>query len=261
MRDALRTPIRTVIVDDEPLARDCIRVALEKERDVRVLAECTDGHEAVEAIRGLSPDLVFLDVQMPGMDGFQVVEEVGPEHMPEVIFVTAFDEHALHAFDVHALDYVLKPFDDARFHEAVDHARRRLHDQRQDELAERLAALIGAKSNGVERNTYATRFMIRERDRLRFLRVSDIDWLEAYGNYIRLYQGTRSHLIRATLTGTLERLDPSMFVRIHRSVAVNLDRIAEIQPWSGGDFIAILRDGKRLRVSRNYKDALMRTVM
>jgi two-component system LytT family response regulator len=255
-------PMRVVIADDEPLARDCVRVALQKEPDVRVIAECADGNEAVEAIRTLEPDLVLLDVQMPGLDGFGVVEAVGPAAMPDVIFVTAFDEHALRAFDVHALDYVLKPFDDARLGEAVDQARKRRRSDAEDEVRQRLAALIRERDrNGSAANGFATRLIVRERDRLRFLRVADIDWFEAYGNYVRVYQGPKSHLMRATLTGIQERLDPADFVRIHRSVIVNLDRIAEVQPWTGGDFIAVLRDGKKLRVSRNYKDALIRQAL
>jgi two-component system LytT family response regulator len=262
MSPAAGSGIRAVIADDEPLARDCVRVALEKELDVHVVAECADGYEAVEAIRALQPDLVFLDVQMPGLDGFGVIEHIGADAMPDVIFVTAFDEHALRAFEIHALDYVLKPFDDARFHEAVQHARRRLQLAREDEFSQRLRSLLQGTGRGARPAVpYANRLMVRERDRMRFLRVPEIDWIEAHGNYVRLYQGARSHLIRATLSGLLERLDPSVFVRIHRSIVVNLDRVAEVQPWTGGDFIAVLSDGKKLRVSRNYKDALLQSAL
>lgn len=253
--------IRAVIADDEPLARDCVRVALEKETDVIVVAECADGAATIDAIRTLDPDLVFLDVQMPELDGFDVVEQIGPEAMPDVIFVTAYDEHALRAFEVHALDYVLKPFDDARFHDAVDHARRRLRGARDLEWSRRLAALLVDQAGGPGRRGFPSRLMVRERERIRFVRVDDIDWLEAYGNYVRIHAGSRTHLLRATLTGLLERLDPAVFARIHRSIVVNLDRVAEVQPWTGGDFNAILRDGTRLRVSRNYKDALIGTTL
>lgn len=257
--------LRALVVDDEPLARDNVRLALEKELDVEVIAECPDGEAAIEAIRELEPDIVFLDVQMPGLTGFDVVEEIGPEEMPAVVFVTAFDEHALRAFEVHALDYVLKPFDDERFGDAVDHARRTLRARRDEESFRRgLSALLndvqGGSSEG-GRSRFASRLMVRLRDRIHFVRTEDVDWFEAAGNYVRLHVADRSHLIRSTMSAIEERLDPQQFVRIHRSTIVNVDRIKEIQPWAGGDYLAILKSGQQLRISRGYRDALLKPAL
>jgi len=254
-------PLRALIVDDEPLARDCVRLALAKQPGIRVVGECADGEQAVDEILAHRPDLVFLDVQMPGLDGFGVVEQVGAERMPAVVFVTAFDEHALRAFEVHAADYVLKPFDDARFADAVRHATRQLRSG--DELRQRLDALLtevrgGGSGSGAGRPI--TRLMVQVKDRIRFVRTDEVDWLEAAGNYVRVHAGTQAHLIRATLAGLCEQLDPARFVRIHRSTVVNVDRIREVQPWFGGDYIAILEDDRQLRVSRSFRDALLRPV-
>ena len=251
--------VRALIVDDEPLARDCVRLALERQPGIEVVGECADGEQAVEAILAERPDLVFLDVQMPGLDGFGVLERVGVERMPAVVFVTAFDEHALRAFTVHAADYVLKPFDDARFADAVRHARRQLRPGGQDELRRRLEALLAeAKGAATPAPPFATRLMVTVKDRIRFVRTEDVEWLEAAGNYVRIHTGGQSHLVRATLAGLAEQLDPARFVRIHRSTVVNVDRIREVQQWFGGDYLAILEDGHQLRVSRSYRDALLR---
>ena len=251
--------VRALIVDDEPLARDCVRLAL-VDADVTVVGECGDGESAVEAIARLAPDLVFLDVQMPGLDGFDVVDRVGPERMPAVIFVTAYDEHALRAFEVHALDYVLKPFDDRRLRRALAHARRFL-DRDGETLARRLDAVLAAHrerraSDAAPRPV--TRFTVREDDRVRFVSAADVDWFEAAGNKVVLHVGDRTYAIRATMRSVLEALDPARFTRIHRSTIVNVDRIHEVQPWFGGDYVAILRDGRKLRVSRNYREDLLR---
>ena len=257
--------LRALVVDDEPLARDNVRLALEKELDVEVIAECADGESAIEAIRELEPDVVFLDVQMPGTGGFDVVQEIGPEEMPAVVFVTAFDEHALRAFEVHALDYVLKPFDDERFSDAVEHARRTLRMRRDEESFRKgLSALMtdvhgGSDASG--RPRFASRLMVRLRDRIHFVRTEEVDWFEAAGNYVRLHVADRSHLIRSTMSAIEERLDPQQFVRIHRSTIVNVDRIKEIQPWAGGDYLAILKSGQQLRISRGYRDALLRPAL
>jgi len=255
-------PIRAVIVDDEPLARDCVRIALEGHPEVEIVAECVNGEEAIAAIRDLRPDLVFLDVQMPGLDGFDVIEEVGVEAMPVVVFVTAYDEHALKAFEIHAVDYVLKPFDDARFADSVRHACERIRQADADALASRLHGVLrelpGPLRHDGEVGGWARRIMVRERDRIRFVPVDDIDWLEGAGNYVRIHAAGDSHLVRATLTGLAERLDPARFVRIHRSTVVNLDRIREVQPWAGGDYVAILHDGETLKVSRGYREELLR---
>lgn len=250
--------IRILIVDDEPLARDCVRDALRREPDVEIVAECEDGERAVSAIRRHRPDLVFLDVQMPGLTGFDVIEAVGVQNMPPTVFVTAYDEHALRAFEVHALDYVLKPFDDERFRDALAHARRRLRTQQDSDLGRRLSGLLQHLGRGdVPLEGYLDRIMVRERDRIRFVPTADVDWLESEGNYVRLHTAAGTHLIRASLSGMLDRLDPRTFVRIHRSTIVNVDRVREMQPWVGGDYIVILKDGRKLRVSRSYRHEIL----
>lgn len=254
--------LRVMIVDDEPLARDSIRLALSGERDVEVVAECGDGETAVRAIQAHEPDLVFLDIQMPGLDGFGVIERVGPARMPLVVFVTAYDAHALRAFEVHALDYVLKPFDDARFADVLGRARERLARERDGEATRALAALLRDRGEAfTAAGGYARRIMVRHDDRIRFVPVEAIRYLEAEGNYVRIHAGTERHRIRTTLAALLDQLDPCHFVRIHRSTAVNVEHVREIQPWFGGDYVAVLREGQRLKVSRRYRDGLLRTTL
>lgn len=251
--------IRCVIVDDEPLARASIRVVLEEEDDIEVVAECDSGGAAVQAIGTLHPDLVFLDIQMPDADGFQVIDAVGPDRMSVVVFVTAFDAHALRAFDVHAVDYVLKPFEDTRLREAVGRARMRLQSATGD-LASQLNALVDTvrRSRG---QPYASRIMVKDDDRIRFVRTDRIDYLEAARNKVRIHVGDHTYEIRSTLRGLSQRLDPSQFIRIHRSTVVNLDRVAEVQPWFGGDYLAILQNGTQLKVSRGCRDRLLRPTL
>ena len=291
--------VRVLIVDDEPLARDCMRLALRGVPGVRIVAECGDGEAAVEGIRRHSPDIVLLDVQMPGLDGFAVLDRIEPTRMPVVVFVTAFDSHAIRAFEVHALDYVLKPFPDERLVAAVDRARAAVQDRRNGELGRRLAefvhqwqaGLVGGAGSAatampnagsaavgtVERvdpspesehdvaepprspaASYIGRFAVRSDGRVRFVSASDVDWIEADGNYMVLHVGEAQHRLRASLAGLTEGLDPKQFVRIHRSVIVNIERIREVQPWFGGDYIAILRTGAKLRVSRLRAPQLLR---
>ncbi|MGQ0649775.1 MAG: LytR/AlgR family response regulator transcription factor [Gemmatimonadaceae bacterium] len=273
---------RVIIVDDEPLARDCIRLPLEREADAEIVAECGDGASAVDAIRRLSPDIVFLDVQMPELDGFGVIDHVGAAAMPPVVFVTAYDEHALRAFEVHALDYVLKPFDDARLLAAFDHARLVMLDRQHGELGRKLAEVVrnwqqvpaspaaaaptDVRGKDAERDAnspnkrsgYITRFTVREDGNARFVPASVVDWIEADGNYIVLCVGETRHKVRGTLRDVSGKLDPRLFVRIHRSVIVNIDRIRELQPWFGGDYVAILRNGAKLKVSRRHVSQLLR---
>jgi two-component system LytT family response regulator len=265
LAERARQPVRVVVVDDEPLARERMRLGLSRMPDLEVVAECGDGLEAVDAIRDRRPDLVLLDIQMPGLDGFGVVERVGVDQMPIVVFVTAYDRFALQAFEVHALDYILKPFEPRRFAEAVGRAVEQVRMQRVEEVGRRLAALMGelppaleAPAPGSGQASYASRILVREGEGFGFVETSRVDWLEAAGNYVRLHSGERTWLIRATLAGVCESLDPARFVRIHRSRVVNLDRIREIQPWVGGDYIAILKDGRQLRVSRTHREELLR---
>lgn len=252
-------PIRVLIVDDEPLARDCVRMALESLPDVTIAGEAMDGATAVEAIRSLAPDIVFLDIQMPGVDGFGVIERVGAAAMPAVIFVTAFDEHAVRAFEIHAFDYILKPFDDARLHDAVRRVREQLGAEREGTQAERLVRLLRDYLAGGRDGP--RRLAVRTGDRIRYIDMDAVDFFEAEGNYVRVHAGGATHLIRTTLTSLESQLDPSRFVRIHRSTIVNFERVVELQAWAGGDYVAILRDRRTLRVSRTYRDAVLRPMM
>jgi two-component system LytT family response regulator len=252
-------PLRVVVVDDEPLARDAVRLALEAEPGCTVVAECPDGPTAVAAIRSHGPDIVFLDVQMPGMDGFAVIAAVGAAAMPPVVFVTAYDAHAVRAFGVHALDYLVKPFDDQRFRQAVAHARTQVALRHNGDLARRLTALLDVDRREPPR--YATRFQVEHDERIRFVPVTDVLVFEADGNYVRLDTAGGSHRVRSTLAGVEAVLDPARFVRIHRSAIVNLDAVREVQPFFGGDYVAILTGGRRLRVSRGYRDRLLRPTL
>jgi two-component system, LytTR family, response regulator len=223
--------LRVLIVDDEPFARAGVRYLLEREPDVEIVGEVGDGLEAVAAILDLHPDLVFLDVQMPELDGFGVIESVGIENMPSVVFVTAFDEHALRAFDVHALDYVLKPLDPERVALAVDRARPCRDDG--STLGKKLAALIAEMRPTPE---YLDRLVVKSPGRIYFIEVREIDWIEAAENYVQLHANRQTHLVHGTITALEKRLDPRLFIRVHRSTIVNLARIKEINTLFHGDY-------------------------
>lgn len=246
-------PIRVMIVDDEPLARDGVRLHLEAEAGVEVVGEAVDGGEAVDRILELKPDLVFLDVQMPGLDGFAVVEAVGAEAMPVTIFITAYDQFALRAFEAHAIDYLLKPFDSERFRRALDRARTQVRGRKRADVEDRLSALISELRGKKE---FLERIVVRSGGRILILRIEDVDWLEAASNYVRIHCGGRQYLLRETMTNLETRLDPAQFVRIHRSTIVRLDRIKELEPLFQGDYVLILEDGTRLTSSRGYRDRL-----
>ncbi len=245
--------IRALIVDDEPLARQRLRALLESESDIEVVGECTDGQEAVAAIREHAPDLLFLDVQMPKLDGFRVLETIGPEQMPVTIFVTAFDRYALRAFEVHALDYLLKPFDRKRFQKAMGRARAQLQTEQSRDVDPRLQALAEGVQSG---RRPLERLVIKAGGRVFFLRTDEIDWIEAAGNYVRVHSGGEAHLLRETMNGLEARLDATKFLRIHRSTMVHVERIQELQPWFHGDYVVILRDGTQLTLSRSYRQRL-----
>jgi two-component system LytT family response regulator len=247
------TKIRTLVVDDEPIARERILSLLEQESDVEVIGQCSDGVQAVSAINQHAPDLVFLDVQMPGTDGFGVIQNIGADRMPTVVFVTAYDEYALKAFEVHALDYLLKPFGRDRFQETLKHAREQLERRRAGDLGRRLLALVHDLKPEQPR---LERLVVKSGGRVFFLRTDEIDWIEAAGNYVRLHLGEESHLFRETMNGMEGRLDSRRFVRIHRSRIVNTERIKELQPWFNGEYVVILRNGTRLTLSRGYREKL-----
>ncbi|MDQ1610693.1 MAG: two-component system, LytTR family, response regulator, partial [Pyrinomonadaceae bacterium] len=243
------------IVDDEPLARERIKRFLADERDLELVGECAAGREAVAAIHALRPDLVFLDIQIPELDGFGVVKAVGVAEMPAVIFVTAYDRYALQAFDVNALDYLLKPYNHERFRKAVERARAQLSNGAKGELNERLLSLL--ENFKTEPMRHLERLMIKSSGRVFFLRADELDWIEAEGNYLRLHAGKESHLLRETMNRLASKLDPDKFLRIHRSTLVNIERIKELQPLFSGDYVVILRDGKQLTLSRSYRDKLL----
>jgi two-component system LytT family response regulator len=240
-----------MIVDDEPLARRRLRSLLAGEQDVEIVGEYGNGRDAVQAIRESRPDLVFLDIQMPELDGFGVVREVGVSEMPAVVFVTAFDEYALKAFEVHAFDYLLKPVDRERFASTLDRARSRVRGDGARGLGDRLEALLAEVA---QRRQEPRRLPIRKDGRIFLVRPEDIDWLEADGNHVRVHIGKESHLIRETLSGLESRLPEREFLRIHRSTLVNIARIREIQPWFQGDYVLLLHDGTRLTSGRSYRD-------
>src|SRR5215217_6204283 len=239
--------IKTLIVDDEPLARRNLRVLLERDTQIEILDECRNGREAVKAINTLAPDLIFLDIQMPEMDGFDVLAHVGPENIHAIIFVTAFDQYALKAFDVHALDYLLKPFDDERFAHALKRAKTQIETREIDRLSKRLLALLEERESegkgSRQRQNYLTRLMIKVSGRVVLLKVDDIDFIEADGNYAKLHVGRKAHLLREKMHDLEGRLDPAKFVRIHRSIIVNLERIKEMHPHFNGDYVVVLEDG------------------
>ena len=263
--------IKTLIVDDEALARRRLRRLLETERDADVVGEAANGPDAISAIRELQPDLLFLDVQMPEMDGFGVLQEVGADQLPAVIFVTAFDQYAVRAFEVHALDYLLKPFDAERLRGAFARARQHVtaggtgNGQAPASQQQQIMALL--ESLAAERRDVGPhgaraadrptdRLMIKSAGRVYFVKVSEIDYVEAAGNYVRLHVGKDAHLLRETMNGVETRLDPNQFLRIHRSTIVNLDRVKEMQPWFSGEYVVIMKDGTQLKLSRGYRDRL-----
>jgi two-component system, LytTR family, response regulator len=245
--------IRAIIVDDEPLARDGVRLHLEGSPDVDVVGEAGSGEEAVDLIESLRPDLMFLDVQMPGLDGFGVLEAIGTSHMPVTIFTTAYDQFAVKAFDAHAVDYLLKPWDSDRFEKALGRAREQLHTRRRSAMDDRLGSLLAELR---ARSQYLERLVVRSGGRIVILRVAEIDYVEAASNYVRIHAAGKDYLLRETMTALEAKLDPADFVRIHRSTIVRVDRIRELEPLFQGDYIVILTSGARLTSSRGYRERL-----
>jgi len=279
--------LRVLIVDDETLARQRLRRLVQGELDAEVIGECRDGREAVHAIRTQQPDLVLLDVQMPELDGFGVLHALQGEPVPRVVFVTAYDDYAIRAFDVHAVDYVLKPVDADRFRVAFDRARQSyaraaaanqlaqlLETVRRVSFAdgsggsETLAAAVGtvspagpsAVAGAGSLPAYASRLLVKDDGRMFFVKVADVDWIEADRNYVRLHVGAITHTLRDRISRLEETLDPRVFARIHRSTIVNLNRIQEMQPWFSGDYVVLLQNGARLRLSRHYREQVERQI-
>jgi two-component system, LytTR family, response regulator len=253
--------IRTLIVDDEPVARRGIRRELERDPDVQIVGECSDGYQAVAAIQETSPELVYLDLQMPELDGFGVIETIGIEHMPMVIFVTAYHQHALQAFEIHALDYLLKPFNKERFQSALQHAKKQLRQLSPDGLSQHLLALLQASEALPQTSTqpkYLERLAVKAGGRIFFLPTKEIHWIEAADNYVRLHTGKEAHMIQGTLSRLQSRLNPDMFLRIHRSTIVNIQFIKELQPLFHGEYVVRLSSGKELTSGRTYRENLQR---
>jgi two-component system LytT family response regulator len=252
--------IRVVVADDQPMARERLLALLAEERDVEVVAAAASGSEAVAAVRRHAPDLVFLDMQMPELDGLGVIEEIGLDRMPTTIFVTAFDRYAVQAFEVHALDYLLKPFGRGRFQQALARAREHLARHRAGALTERLLRLV-EELRGSPAGASGPRVLVRSSGRVSFVDVDDIDWIEAEGNYVRLHVGDSTHLLRETMSHLLSRLGEQRFFRIHRSRIVNVSRIKDILVAGGGDYEVLFHSGLRLGLSRSYRDALQERLM
>jgi two-component system LytT family response regulator len=244
--------IRTLIVDDEPWARTRLTSLLGAEPDFTLLEPCGGGAEAIRAIVQHQPEVVFLDVRMPDIDGFEVVDAIGVDAMPLVVFATAYEEYAVKAFDAGALDYLLKPFDEERLRRALERVRREVRNP-----AEAAGTLGGVMADLRRARGFAERLVVNTSGRVVFLKTGDIDWLEASGNYVMIHAGREKHLMRDTLRALEERLDPSRFVRLHRSAIVNIERLRELLPWSRGEQVAVLRDGTQLTIGRAFRERLL----
>jgi two-component system, LytTR family, response regulator len=251
--------LRAVIVDDEPLARDGMRLHLDSESGVDIIGEAGDGAAAVDIVRELRPDILFLDVQMPGLDGFDVIDQLEQDagDLPAIVFVTAYDRFALRAFDTHAVDYILKPVDPERLQRAVERVRHYRAGQPSRALDDRIHALLADVRQSA---SFLSRLVVRHEGRLRMLRVTEIDWVESASNYVQLHVKSQVYQLRETMARIEERLDPEEFMRIHRSIIVRIDRIREIEPLLQGDYVMILHDGTRLTSSRSYRQRIRELV-
>ena len=245
--------MRTLIVDDEPLAREWLRSLLSREDDVEIVGEAGDGFRAVVAIQETRPDVVFLDVQMPGLDAFGVIQTLGARELPALVFVSAFESHALRAFDVEALDYILKPFGQERLQATLERLRARVRARYEGETLGRLSSLVEELS---ALRSYPVWLLVRENGRSHFVRVGDIDWIEASRNNVVLHVGKAAHVYHDTMQGIEGKLDSRRFLRIHRSTIVNIERVKELEPWFNGDYLVVLRDGSKLTLSATYRSAL-----
>jgi two-component system, LytTR family, response regulator len=243
--------MRALIVDDEPLARRGVVLRLKKSRDIEVVGECGDGPSAIGKILELSPDVVFLDVQMPGMDGFEVLRALPGESLPLVIFLTAYEQHAVRAFEVHAMDYLLKPVDDERFTRAVERAREVYESGARLQMAERILRLVDANPA-----KYVSRFPVRLGARIHIVLTEDIEWIASAGDYAELHGRGRSHLLRESMNSLEHKLDPVQFLRIHRSRIVRANCIRELRPIDNREYVVTLLDGSEHRSSRTYADRL-----
>jgi len=246
--------LRAIIVDDEELAREAIKELLEGEPEIQLVGECRDGIQAIEMIESKKPDMVFLDVQMPGADGFSVLEGLRDGKMPLVVFTTAYDQYALKAFEANAVDYLLKPIPQKRFREAIERARDVLAHRTTDLFAKRIFAVLDSLHG---KGRFRERFVVKSRGRIILLKTDDLTWIEAAGDYVRLHIGSENHLFHGKISKLEKELDHRIFVRIHRSAIVNVDRIKELEPLFSGDYSMILHDGTKLTLSRTHRDKVL----
>jgi len=246
--------IRTLIVDDMMLARERIRMFLVNDPEIEIVGECADGDEAVEEIKNLKPDLVFLDVQMPGLGGFGVIEKIGIEQMPVVVFVTAYDEFAIKAFEVSALDYLLKPFEEEQLIRAVKRAKREVQKRQANDLNDHLRQLLATVKPEAK---YLKRLIVKSGTQTVLVQAEDIDWIGSAGNYLELHVGRETHLVRERISRMEQKLDPEKFARIHRSTIVNLDRVKTLKHLFNGDHLTILSDDTKLNMSRTFYEKLI----
>ena len=255
------SPLRVVIADDERLARKKLHILLESEPEVQVVAECEDGRQTISAIHAHLPDLLLLDIQMPDLDGFQVLNEVPPGEMPVVIFTSAYDQYAIRAFEAHALDYLLKPFDQERLHHSIERACSEVRKSGDREITHRIMDLLSrVRSETRSGPEPEGRLVIRAKGRVIFLNLDEIDWVEAAANYVRLNVGKEAYFFRETISRIAERLNPNLFIRIHRSTIVNVRKIKELIPVNSGEYIVILKAGKELSCSRGYRAGLQSVI-
>jgi two-component system LytT family response regulator len=261
-QSAMLIPVMpTIIADDEHLARKKLRLLLGTETGVQVVAECEDGQQTIDAIKTHKPDLLLIDIRMPGLDGFEVLTRIAADEMPVVIFTTAYDQFAIRAFEAHALDYLLKPFDSERLHHAIERARAELLKCHTRDLTSRILDLLAKSAEPKPGSRQVEdRMVIRAGGKVVFLDVNELDWIEAAANYVKLNVGKESYLLREGIGSIAERLDPDRFVRIHRSLIVNASKIKELQPCDSGEYIAVLKNGKELSCSRGYRAQLQRLI-
>jgi two-component system LytT family response regulator len=246
-------PLRVLVVDDEPLARSGVAELAGRDPELVVVGQCGDGAGALAAIRSLRPDLVLLDVQLPELDGFELLRRLEPGERPAVVFITAYDHFAVRAFDVHAIDYLVKPFDDTRFAEAVTRAKSAVRDARAGRLNERLSDLLEHLAGAPPADAWLTRIVVKTGGRVVLVRVDEIDWIEAADYCVKLHVRDKVHVLRESLQALETRLDPARFFRVHRSAIVNLDRVTELPPLFKGEHVVLLRDGTRLKLSRSRR--------
>ncbi len=244
--------IRAIIIDDEPLAREKVQLFAASEPDIEIVDVCTNGHEAISSFNTYKPDLLFLDIQMPELNGFEVLQQLPTNPLPGIIFITAYDEFALRAFEFHALDYLLKPYDRERFQKSVAHARATLRSTTETETTTQQIKLL---LNSIQQNSNKLeRLIVKTNGRIIFLRIEEIDWMEAAGNYVKLHVGNETHLIRETMNGLEQQLNPLKFIRIHRSTIINIEKIKELEPYFNGEYKVILSNNIQLILSRNYRE-------